>query len=76
LKPPKGVLMSPLSKQLTRTTPARSERARRWARVTSSVHTAAARPYVVSFGDRDRLLLVAKRDRREHRPEDLLRSSP
>src|SRR5258706_477270 len=52
LKPPNGALMSPLSKQFTQTTPARSARDTRWARETSFVHTAAARPYTVSLAIR------------------------
>src|SRR5207237_627917 len=43
-KPPNGAVMSPMSNEFTQTTPARRARAARWARSTSSVQTAAARP--------------------------------
>ncbi|MNV96093.1 hypothetical protein D3C71_1910560 [compost metagenome] len=52
LKPPNGMLMSPPSKQLTHTLPARRPRAIWWARERSRVHRLAARPYGVSLAMR------------------------
>src|SRR5690606_12000231 len=47
LTPPKGMVMSPSSKQLTQSTPAFRRREMRWTKLRSLLHSAAASPYSV-----------------------------